>query len=67
MIIQASTIISMEFHYGTIKNLLYRNYSRTSIIVSKFITLLIYSLIIFLVFIIISLLLHLIFNGDEFN
>ena len=35
MIIQASTIISMEFHYGTIKNLLYRNYSRTSIIVSN--------------------------------
>ncbi|WP_145418429.1 ABC transporter permease, partial [Staphylococcus hominis] len=64
MIIQASTIISMEFHYGTIKNLLYRNYSRTSIIVSKFITLFIYSLIIFLIFIIISLLLHLIFNGD---
>ena len=64
MIIQASTIISMEFHYGTIKNLLYRNYSRTSIIVSKFITLFIYSLIIFLFFIIISLLLHLIFNGE---
>uniref|UniRef100_UPI000B054B09 ABC transporter permease n=1 Tax=Staphylococcus aureus TaxID=1280 RepID=UPI000B054B09 len=29
LIIQASTIISMEFHYGTIKNLLYREYSRT--------------------------------------
>lgn len=25
MIIQASTIITMEFHHGTIKNLLYRN------------------------------------------
>lgn len=47
MIIQASTIITMEFHYGTIKNLLYRNYTRTSIILSKFIALFIYSLIVF--------------------
>ncbi|NFZ63783.1 ABC transporter permease subunit, partial [Staphylococcus aureus] len=39
LIIQASTIISMEFHYGTIKNLLYREYSRTTMIVSKIITL----------------------------
>ncbi|WP_176722554.1 ABC transporter permease, partial [Staphylococcus equorum] len=54
MIIQASTIITMEFHYGTIKNLLYRNYSRTSIIISKFITLFIYSLIIFAISMIIT-------------
>src|SRR5699024_6486247 len=31
MIVQASTILTMEFQYGTIKNLLYRNYSRTQI------------------------------------
>ncbi|RIM60914.1 ABC transporter permease, partial [Staphylococcus xylosus] len=59
MIIQASTIITMEFHYGTIKNLLYRNYSRTSIIISKIISLVIYSLIIFAISIVISLILNL--------
>ena len=32
LIIQASTIISMEFYHGTIKNLLYRKYTRASII-----------------------------------
>lgn len=48
MIVQASTIISMEFHYETIKNVLYRNYSRTSIVISKVITLVIYSLICFI-------------------
>ncbi|MGO2172878.1 MAG: ABC transporter permease [Staphylococcus equorum] len=64
MIIQASTIITMEFHYGTIKNLLYRNYTRTSIILSKFIALFIYSLIVFVLCILISLLLNLIFFSD---
>jgi len=44
MIIQASTIITMEFQYGTIKNLLYRNYTRSQVIISKCITLLIYSI-----------------------
>lgn len=57
MIIQAATIITMEFHYGTIKNLLYRNYSRTSIILSKFIALFIYSLALFILTILISLVL----------
>ena len=51
LIIQASTIITMEFHYGTIKNLLYR-------------TLFIYSIIIFAIFLGITIVLHLIFNGD---
>ncbi|MBU0438839.1 ABC transporter permease [Staphylococcus succinus] len=64
MIIQASTIITMEFHYGTIKNLLYRNYSRTSIIISKIISLVIYSLIIFVISIVISLILNLTFFSD---
>ncbi|MDK9845702.1 ABC transporter permease subunit [Staphylococcus equorum] len=64
MIIQASTIITMEFHYGTIKNSLYRNYTRTSIILSKFIALFIYSLIVFVLCILISLLLNLTFFSD---
>lgn len=64
LIIQASTIITMEFHYGTIKNLLYRKYSRISIVISKIITLFIYSIIIFAIFLGITIVLHLIFNGD---
>ncbi len=55
LIIQASTIISMEFHYGTIKNLLYREYSRTTMIISKIITLFIISLIYFAITIIASI------------
>lgn len=47
MIVQASTILSMEFHYGTIKNLLVRKYSRINIIGSKFITLFLYTVIIY--------------------
>ncbi len=54
----------MEFHYGTIKNLLYRKYSRISIVISKIITLFIYSIIIFAIFLGITIVLHLIFNGD---
>lgn len=64
MIIQAATIITMEFHYGTIKNLLYRNYSRMSIILSKFIALFIYSLALFIVTTLISLGLRLILFSD---
>lgn len=64
MIIQASTIITMEFHHGTIKNLLYRNYTRTSIILSKLIALFIYSLIVFVLCILTSLLLNLTFFSD---
>lgn len=64
MIIQASTIITMEFHYGTIKNLLFRNHSRTSIVISKIVSLIIFSLIIFIFTIIISLLLNAILFSD---
>src|SRR5690625_7272834 len=44
MFIQASTIITMEFQSETIKNLLYRNYTRSQVIISKCITLFIYSI-----------------------
>ncbi|MDU0995167.1 MAG: ABC transporter permease, partial [Staphylococcus lugdunensis] len=64
MIVQASTIISMEFHYETIKNVLYRNYSRTSIVISKVITLVIYSLICFIGVIAVTLLLYAISFND---
>lgn len=63
MIVQASTIITMEFSYGTIKNLLYRKYSRTQIIFSKFIALFIYSALLFLVVSLFTILLKYIFLG----
>ncbi len=65
LIIRASTIISMEFHYGTIaKNLLYREYSRTTMIVSKIITLFIISLIYFIITIIASIVIGSLFFND---
>ncbi|MBJ6299879.1 ABC transporter permease, partial [Staphylococcus aureus] len=64
LIIQASTIISMEFYHGTIKNLLYRNYSRTSIIISKIIALVIFSLFYFILTVIIAIILWAIFFND---
>ncbi|ARJ50977.1 ABC transporter permease [Staphylococcus lutrae] len=64
MIVQASTIITMEFAYGTIKNLLYRKYTRTQILISKFIALFVYSLILYVGIFLFSLLLKLIFLGN---
>lgn len=43
MIAASSSIISMEFQYGTIKELLYRKYYRGEILVSKWITMFLYS------------------------
>ena len=54
----------MEFHYGTIKNLLYREYSRTTMIVSKIITLFIISLIYFVITIIASIVIGSLFFND---
>jgi len=64
LIIQSSTIITMEFHYGTIKNILYRNSSRKNIILSKILILAIYSLIYFAITIVFSLILCAIFYHD---
>ncbi|RRI62683.1 ABC transporter permease [Pseudomonas aeruginosa] len=76
LIIQASTIISMEFYHGTIKNLLYRKYTRTNIIISKIITLVIFSLLYFIISIVVGFILWAIFfnninllesKGDELS
>lgn len=64
MIIQASTIITMEFQYGTIKNLLYRNYTRTQVIISKCITLFIYSVGLYVSTSVIAIILKLITAPD---
>src|SRR5699024_2009843 len=64
MIIQASTIITMEFQYGTIKNLLYRGFSRTKVLISKWITLFIYSLSLYVCTFIIAIILKMILFSD---
>lgn len=64
MIVKCSTIITMEFHYGTIKNLLSRKHSRTNIIISKIITLVIYSVVVFIITIAISILLAVLLFPD---
>ena len=64
LIIQASTIISMEFYHGTIKNLLYCKYTRTNIIISKIITLVIFSLLYFIISIVVGFILWAIFFND---
>ncbi|WP_445450892.1 ABC transporter permease [Enterococcus faecalis] len=49
MIATSSTIISMESQYGTLKNLLYRKYFRGEILASKWLTLAIYSVFLYIV------------------
>ncbi|WP_155431972.1 ABC transporter permease subunit [Secundilactobacillus folii] len=44
MIAATATIITMEFQYGTMKQVLYRRYSRGQILVSKWLAILVYSL-----------------------
>ena len=57
MIAAASVTIAQEFQYGTIKNLLYRRYSRTEILFSKWLALLIYSLYLYVLSLVVSLIL----------
>ncbi|MDR9868645.1 ABC transporter permease subunit [Lactococcus cremoris] len=47
IIVKASTIISMEFEYGTLKLLLSKGYSRQKIIISKWLTIFSYSLFLY--------------------
>lgn len=44
LIASASVIIAMETQFGTIKDLLYRKYSRGAVLASKWLTILIYSI-----------------------
>lgn len=64
MIIQASTIITMEFQYGTLKNLLYRSYSRANILISKWITLFLYSISMYMGSLVIAILLKIFMSPD---
>lgn len=61
MIFAGSTLITQEFEYGTIKNLLYRQYSRGQVLLSKWITLLILNVFYFVISTIFAIILKVIF------
>src|SRR5699024_8694001 len=62
-IIIAAGIVSNEFHWGTIKLLLIRPISRTKILLSKYISVLIFALTMLLTLFIVNLLIGLLFFG----
>ncbi|WP_268912520.1 ABC transporter permease [Lentilactobacillus sp. SPB1-3] len=48
MIAACASIISMEFQYGTIKEVIYQQYSRETVLISKWITMFLYSVYLYL-------------------
>ncbi|AFR99310.1 ABC transporter permease [Lentilactobacillus buchneri] len=67
MIAACSSIIAMEFQYGTIKELLYRKYYRGQILVSKWITMLLYSIYFYALSFVWSMLLKVVLFNDKFK
>lgn len=67
LIAACSSIIVMEFQYGTIKELLYRKYYRGEILVSKWITMLIYSIYFYALVFVYSLILKVVLYNGKFN
>lgn len=67
MIAACSSIIAMEFQYGTIKELLYRKYYRGQVLVSKWITMLLYSVYMFVLAFVWSLILKVVLFSDKFQ
>lgn len=67
MIAACSSIIAMEFQYGTIKELLYRKYYRGQILVSKWITMLLYSIYFYVLAFVWSMLLKVVLFNSKFQ
>jgi ABC-2 type transport system permease protein len=67
LIAASAAIITMEFQYGTIKELLYRRYYRGQILVSKWLTILIYGLGYYILTFLVSLLLKVILFNSTFK
>jgi ABC-2 type transport system permease protein len=67
MIAACSSIIAMEFQYGTIKELLYRKYYRGQILISKWITMFLYSVYFFAVSLAWSLVIEAVLFNDTFK
>ncbi len=60
LVIVGSTMFSMEFQYGTIISLMYRSSSRSAVFFGKFITLLLYNLVLHIAAMILTVLLNLV-------
>lgn len=67
MIAASASIVAMEFQYGTIKELLYRKYYRGQIIVSKWLTMVLYSVYFFALALVYSFVLKLILFSGTFQ
>ncbi|MFD1125041.1 ABC transporter permease [Lentilactobacillus raoultii] len=67
MIAASSSIISMEFQYGTIKELLYRKYYRGEVLISKWITMVLYSIYFIALVFVYSLILKFILFNNTFQ
>ncbi|WP_213430494.1 MULTISPECIES: ABC transporter permease subunit [Paenibacillus] len=67
MIFCASSIIANEYAWGTIKFLVIRPYSRSKILISKFLTILILNCFCYMILMIYSFIVGLIIHGFEFN
>lgn len=67
MIAACSSIIAMEFEYGTIKQLLYRTYSRSQVLFSKWLTMFLYSIYFNLIAFVFALILKVILYNNKFR
>lgn len=67
LIASAATIISSEFQYGTIKELVYREHSRSSILVSKWVTIFLYSAFLFVMTTVVTFICKIMIFNSEIN
>lgn len=67
MIGAAATIISSEFEYNTIKNIIYQPYSRKTILISKWLTILTYSLVAYALTMLMTLINKFIFFTSDYS
>ncbi|AMV60384.1 ABC transporter, permease protein [Pediococcus damnosus] len=67
MIAGCGAIVSMEFQYGTVKELLYRKYNRGQVIVSKWLTMFIYSVYLYALTFVMTIILKVVLFNDTFE
>ena len=67
LVAACATIISSEFEYDTIKNIVYQPYSRRQIIISKWLAMLSYSIVLYLIASLMSLISKLIWFNHSFQ
>lgn len=67
MIAACAVSLSMEFQYGTIKELIYQQYPRSAILISKWIVMFIYSIYLYVMTGLVALLGKVLFINQEFS